>query len=409
MKKIALFSLLLILGLACSQLMAFVQIENRMWIEIIVKNLALIFLAFIMIHVGLEFSTDRTNLKQYGWDYFVAFTAATLPWIFCVLYFVYFFQHKPTVSQFDIWTDALLLARFAAPTSAGVLFAMMAAAGLEDTWVFKKARILAIFDDLDTIILLIPLKMLVVGFKWEAVGLLVVMSILIYLAWKKMNSLRWPINWCWVLIYSIVVAAICEGIYFVTVYLKDVSPIQLEILLPAFVLGCMLAFPGKKDSAHGFLENSSEKTVKSLIGALFIFLVGLSMPIIEMTHDVAQHHEKLNIWEYKIGALSTSAILRHVLAITLLSNLGKMFPLFCYRKEAGWKERLALSLGMCPRGEVGAGIIILALGLVTYIDQSLIVIAMLSLALNLILTGPLIMIIKKLITSSLSTKETGWS
>lgn len=402
MKKVILFSLLLVLGLICSQLIAFLPVENRTWIELIVKNLALIFLAFIMIHVGLEFTIDQSNLKKYGWDYFVAFTAATLPWIFCAFYFVYFFQHKSTASRFDIWTDALLLARFAAPTSAGVLFSMMAAAGLEETWVFKKARILAIFDDLDTIILLIPLKMLLVGFKWEAVGLLVVIATLIYLAWKKMHSLRWPINWYWVLSYSIVVATICEGIYFVTAYLKDVSPIQLEILLPAFVLGCMLVFHSRKNSPHGLLDNPSEKTAKTLIGALFIFLVGLSMPIIEITQGIAQHHEKLNIWEYKIGALTTSAIFWHVLAITLLSNLGKMFPSFCYRKEAGWKERLALSFGMCPRGEVGAGIIILALGLVAYIDQSLIVIAMLSLALNLILTGPLIMIIKKLITPPLN-------
>lgn len=398
MKKVVLFSLLLVLGLIFSQLIVFMNVENRKWIEIIVKNLALIFLAFIMIHVGLEFSIDRSNLKQYGWDYFVAFTAATLPWIFCTLYFVYFFQHKPMVSQFNIWTDALLLARFAAPTSAGVLFAMMAAAGLEETWVFKKARILAIFDDLDTIILLIPIKMMIVGFKWEAVGLLSVILILIYLAWKKMHSLKWPINWYWVLIYSTVIAAICEGIYLVTVYLKDVAPTHLEILLPAFVFGCVLAYPDKKTSLHGFFERSSEKMVKLLIGAVFIFLVGLSMPIIEISQDVIPKHSgKLNLWEYKIGTLSISTILWHVLAITLLSNLGKMFPLFCYRKEVGWKERLALSLGMCPRGEVGAGIIILALGLVAHLDQSLIVIAMLSLALNLILTGPLIMFIKKLL------------
>ena len=76
-----------------------------------------------------------------------------------------------------------------------------------------------------------------------------------------------------------------------------------------------------------------------------------------------------------------------------------MFPLFCYKQEAGWKERFALSLGMCPRGEVGAGVIILALGLVGHIDHTLIMIAMLSLALNLILTGPLIMIIKKLLNA----------
>lgn len=399
-----LFSFLLILGLILSQLLVFIDVESRQWIELFVKNLSLIFLAFIMIHVGIEFSIDQSCLKQYGKDYFVAFTAATLPWIFCALYFVYFFQHGATVSAFHVWTDALLLARFAAPTSAGVLFTMMAAAGLEKTWMFKKARILAIFDDLDTIILLIPIKMLILGFRWEAIGLLGIIAILIYLAWRKMHSIAWPINWYWILLYSTLVAAICEMIYFATTYLENISPIQLEILLPAFVLGCMLAYPDKKRNIHAFFEHSSEKTVKLLIGTLFIFLVGLSMPVVEITQNIAfsPHSTKLSFWDYKIGLLSISAIFWHVLALTFLSNLGKMFPLFCYQKETDWKERFALSLGMCPRGEVGAGVIILALGLVTHIDQTLIMIAMLSLALNLILTGPLIMIIKKLLNTKVS-------
>ena len=55
------------------------------------------------------------------------------------------------------WTEALLAGRFAAPTSAGILFSMLAAAGLSGTWVFRKARVLAIFDDLDTVLLMIPL------------------------------------------------------------------------------------------------------------------------------------------------------------------------------------------------------------------------------------------------------------
>ena len=49
----------------------------------------------------------------------------------------------------------------------------------------------------------------------------------------------------------------------------------------------------------------------------------------------------------------------HVLALTVLSNLGKMFPAFCYRREAHWRERLALAIGMWPRGEVGAGVLVL--------------------------------------------------
>ena len=43
----------------------------------------------------------------------------------------------------------------------------------------------------------------------------------------------------------------------------------------------------------------------------------------------------------------------HVTVVSLLMILGKMMLLFCYRKEANLRTRLALSLGMCPRGEVG--------------------------------------------------------
>jgi hypothetical protein len=40
----------------------------------------------------------------------------------------------------------------------------------------------------------------------------------------------------------------------------------------------------------------------------------------------------------------------HVLAVTLLANLGKMFPAFLLSPR-GVQERLALAIGMWPRGE----------------------------------------------------------
>ena len=107
----------------------------------------MICLGFIMIEVGLDFTINKKDLKRYGWDYIVAAGAAAFPWIFCALYFIAIFKME--------WTDALLVGRFAAPTSAGVLFAMLTGAGLGATWLFYKARILAIFDDLDTILFLI--------------------------------------------------------------------------------------------------------------------------------------------------------------------------------------------------------------------------------------------------------------
>jgi hypothetical protein len=35
-----------------------------------------------------------------------------------------------------------------------------------------------------------------------------------------------------------------------------------------------------------------------------------------------------------------------------------MAPAFCYQNEASRREALALSIGMFPRGEVGAGMIL---------------------------------------------------
>jgi len=85
----------------------------------------------------------------------------------------------------------------------------------------------------------------------------------------------------------------------------------------------------------------------------------------------------------------------HVLIITVLSNIGKMFPAFCYRREANWRHRLAVAIGMWPRGEVGAGVLVLSL---SYgIGGPIVTVATLSLALNLALTGLFILIVNKLI------------
>ena len=90
-----------------------------------------------------EFEIDKARPRQYAWDYVVAGTAAAFPWIFCALYFVFVMAPAEMWRSADLWKEALLEARFASPTSAGVLFSILAAAGLSGTWVFKKARVLA--------------------------------------------------------------------------------------------------------------------------------------------------------------------------------------------------------------------------------------------------------------------------
>lgn len=358
MKKVIIYSILLLTGLIISQFLPKESTE-------IVKLPTMIALSFIMIHVGLEFEIDKSKPGEYLWDYIVAGTAAAFPWLLCAIYFI-------DVLDMTSWQEALLLARFSSPTSAGILFSMLAAAGLAITWTYQKARVLAIFDDLDTVLLMIPLKFMIIGFKWELLCIVVVMFAMLWMAWRYLHSLRLPTSWPWVLGYSIIISLICEGIYLSSKWIDEIATVHLEVLLPAFVLGCMLVQP--KESA---LHSEKEEEVATVVAMIFMVLVGLSMPRIE------------------IEETSLSLLTIHVLAITVLSNLGKMFPLFCYRKEASVSERLALSISMFPRGEVGAGVLVISLGYgLTGIAIS---VAVLSLALNLVLTGFFIVIVKKIL------------
>jgi hypothetical protein len=92
-------------------------------------------MAFIMINVGREFEINKKQWRSYTKDYLVAMGAAALPWILVAFY--YLFLVAPPEMQIwgngDAWKEIFLLSRFAAPTSAGILFTMLIAAGLKHT------------------------------------------------------------------------------------------------------------------------------------------------------------------------------------------------------------------------------------------------------------------------------------
>ncbi len=241
----------------------------------------------------------------------------------------------------------------------------------------------------------------------------VIMVVILWIAWHWLHRVKLPISWPWVLSYAALIAAVSEALYTASKNINDKIPIHIEVLLPAFALGCILMRPPGcdphcDDTREGHQEgpeSPQEQRVATIIAAVFMVLVGLSMPAVfggsggppaDATRITAQ-----------MASPGWGLIALHVAAITVLSNLGKMFPLFCYRKEAHWRERLALSVGMWPRGEVGAGVLILSL---SYgIGGPIVTVAMLSLAVNLLLTGVFIAIVKKLLGTRLTTAPAGGS
>ncbi len=440
MKKVILYSALLIAGLICSQALPPLIGEAYGVLAIPIRALTMAALAFIMIHVGFEFHIDKRNLRQYGWDYVVAFTAATFPWVLVTLYFVFVMLPPDFWSSGHAWKETLLAGRFAAPTSAGVLFSMLAAAGLGATWLYGKARILAIFDDLDTVLLMIPLKMLMVGLAWQLGMIVVLMVGLLAVAYILMHKVRMPVTWPWVLGYGLAIALVSEFLYAGSKIIDESVPIHIEVLLPAFVLGVIARPAGMAagdsadgdgnvgDELHHILSKPNELKAATYLSAVFMVLVGLNMPMI--VGGAEQHLPSVDVTMVaggasaagiaaeaigkadNIGTVTSSQpamgwgmIAVHVLIVTVISNLGKMFPAFCYRKEAHWRERMAVAIGMWPRGEVGAGVLVVSL---SYgIGGPIVTVAMLSLALNLALTGVIILIVKRLLAGVPITQDAG--
>jgi len=409
MRKVLWYSLLLTAGLIASQFLAG---RGRRIVEV----LTMLSLSFLVIRLGYGFEIARDKPRQYFWDWVVGTTTTLFPWLFCAMYFVFAMAPAQLWSTRDLWWESVILARFAAPTSVGLLFSMLAAAELSGTWIYKKARILAIFDDLDTILLFVPLKTLFVSGNAQMVVLVVVIMGLVWAAWKFVRGLKLPVSWPWVMIYSAIIVAVSEGINRGSKAIDDTAPINVEVLLLAFVMGCLLARSPERRAqtddvpeARGQgLDSECEKFITTLMSACFMALAGLSMPVLVGTADASVHEVATRRFVYegvppailadKNHFPGWGVMVLHVLFITLLLNIGKMFPALCYRKEASRKERLALAIGMFPRGEVGAGMLVLS---VSYgIAGPALNVAVLSLALNLMCSGLLVFIIKRLVSKS---------
>jgi hypothetical protein len=97
------------------------------------------------------------------------------------------------------------------------------------------------------------------------------------------------------------------------------------VLLPAFVIGCIMAYAHGRGGAHATLHVAGPPAAE------------MAAAEIGRTQDIG----RVTASQPPMPWLQVSA---HVLVLTILINLGKMFPAFCYRREAHWRERLAVAL-----------------------------------------------------------------
>ena len=366
---------MLMVGLALSQFLPMLMGDSYGELKHMVEVALGVCLAFIMINVGREFEIDKSNVRVYVKDYLVAMLAAALPWIFIALYYIFALMPQEWWGVGETWKESLLLSRFAAPTSAGILFSMLAAMQLQKSWIYQKAQTLAIFDDLDTIILMVPLQVAMIGqFNWQMMAMLIAIFGMFYVGWRYMSRFDMPQNWYAVFTYAVLVYGATLLVYTVTKhFFGDKGAIHIEVLLPAFIFGMIIK--------NKHVGGKSEERVSSLISVVFMLLVGMSMPLIDFD-ATATAGESASLIS-TIPMMSGWEIALHVLVVTILSNLGKLAPMLFYR-DRSLTERLALSVGMFARGEVGAGVIFIALGY--NIGGPVLLISVLTLVVNLILT-----------------------
>ena len=386
MRKVLSFSVFLVAGLVLSQsLPVLVETEGIGAVRTVANILLYVWLSFIMINVGREFEVDKSRWKSYTQDYFIAMATAAMPWFLIALYYVFVLLPPEFWNSWEAWKENLLLSRFAAPTSAGILFTMLAAIGLKSSWMYKKIQVLAIFDDLDTILLMIPLQIMMIGLRWQLIIVVLIVFLLLSFGWKQLGKYNWRQDWKAILFYSFLVFIATQSLYLISKSLYgEAGSIHIEVLLPAFIVGMIMK--------HKEIDTPVEHKVATGISFLFMFLVGMSMP-----HFIGVDFAETQAGEYSVTGsqemMPWGMIIFHVLIVSLLSNIGKLFPVFFYR-DRKFSERLALSIGMFTRGEVGAGVIFIALGY--NLGGPALLISVLTIVLNLILTGIFVLWVKKL-------------
>lgn len=356
-------------------------------------------LAMIMIPVGHECDIEKKGFwSKHRIDIGVSSGSATLPWLLVSLFFHFFILQPESWWTWHGVLESALIGRFAAPTSAGILLTLLDQAGLKETWTRKKAQLVVILDDIETVILCVGLVALHSGAIGPAAIVIAISLLLLAGGWRWMGKCNLPVGWKSVAVYSLTIVAVCKSIELVSHSINSAHPLHIEPLLPAFILGFIIRRHHRSDSETTSQDDEiavdleqrhvpeasttlppseADERAFSRIKLGFMFLVGAGMPAISLG-----------------SASSVGTVMFHVACVSVLMIAGKLVPLFAYRNQS-IRQRLALCACLQPRGEVGAGIILMSLS--QGISQQAVTIALLALTVNLLMTPIFIMIAKRLL------------
>ena len=146
---------------------------------------------------------------------------------------------------------------------------------LQKNWIYQKAQTLAIFDDLDTIILMVPLQVAMIGeLNWQMIAMLAIIFAMFYIGWRYMSRFKMPQNWYAIFTYSVLVYGLTYLVYISTHhFFGEKGAIHIEVLLPAFIFGMIIK--------NRHVGGKSELAFSTTISVVFMLLVGMSMPLID--------------------------------------------------------------------------------------------------------------------------------
>lgn len=86
---------------------------------------------------------------------------------------------------------------------------------------------LAIFDDLDTILLMIPLQIMMVGLRWQLIIIVLVVFVLLSIGWKQLGKYNWRQDWKAIFFYSVAVFAVTQLVYMVSKYFMETKEVSI--------------------------------------------------------------------------------------------------------------------------------------------------------------------------------------